>query len=246
MTTNNHPKPNKFISRIKDYSRLNSSTRFEIAVYYHTEVLGNNIASIHDIKEFYAIVGLLVPANFGGEVRQLNKSRRIIKSGLGYKLAIKSKNRIKSMVNNSRSVPAGDNQQPPMTIATISIDDLHKTIKTVSRQLYLDGHYSSAIFEAYKAVVNAVRQVSGLHVDGKPLMDQAFSVNKPIIYLNDQKTQSDKDEQLGFMLLYGGATLGIRNPKAHDNVVQNDPRRALEYLSFASLLMERLDERLKP
>jgi len=44
------------------------------------------------------------------------------------------------------------------------------------------------------------------------------------------------------MFLFMGAVVGIRNPKAHDEIVQNDPYKTLEYLGFASLLMKRIDE----
>ncbi|MEA3443042.1 MAG: TIGR02391 family protein [Chloroflexota bacterium] len=59
---------------------------------------------------------------------------------------------------------------------------------------------------------------------------------------NKGGTQSDKDEQEGFKFLFMGAMVGIRNPKAHDNVVQADPYRTLEYLSFASLLMRKIEK----
>jgi uncharacterized protein (TIGR02391 family) len=128
----------------------------------------------------------------------------------------------------------------------ISYDLLHPLIKKVSSGLFEDGHYSQAIFETYKAVVNAVKNVSGMHnLDGKSLMERVFSLGNPIVKFNNLQTQSEKDEQIGLMLLFSGASLGIRNPKAHDNVVQKDRLRTLEYLSFASLLLKRLDERVK-
>ena len=46
----------------------------------------------------------------------------------------------------------------------------------------------------------------------------------------------------GFKFLFKGATIGIRNPKAHDNVIQTDPYKTLEYLGLASLLMRRIEE----
>jgi len=36
--------------------------------------------------------------------------------------------------------------------------------------------------------------------------------------------------------------IGIRNPKAHDNIIQTDPYKTLEYLSFASLLAKKVEE----
>lgn len=129
---------------------------------------------------------------------------------------------------------------------TLNFSDLHPKIKKVSGKLFKNRHYAQAILEAYKAVVNQVKDVSGVtDRDGKSLMEHVFSLNNPKIKLNNLGTNSNKDEQLGFMLLYSGAALGIRNPKAHDNIVQNDPVKTFEYLAFASLLLKRLDGRIK-
>ena len=62
------------------------------------------------------------------------------------------------------------------------------------------------------------------------------------IKLNDDITRSDKDEQEGFKFLYMGAMKGIRNPKAHENIIQDDKNRTLEYLAFISLLFRRAEE----
>lgn len=118
----------------------------------------------------------------------------------------------------------------------------HQRIIAASKSLFESGHYSQAIFEAFKAVNNFVKEKSGLSLDGKALMSKVFNEDAPIIKLNELLTQSDKDEQEGFKFLFMGAMVGIRNPKAHDNVIQTDPYRTLEYLGFASLLMKRIEE----
>ena len=79
-------------------------------------------------------------------------------------------------------------------------------------------------------------------LDGRNLMSAVFRLENPVIKLNPLKTQSDRDEQEGFMFLFIGAMEGIRNPKAHENIFQNDPYRTLEYLGFASLLMKIANE----
>ena len=122
---------------------------------------------------------------------------------------------------------------------------LHPRIDRVSRATFEDGHYAEAIRNAFKEVIVTAREVSGLRdLDGKKLMDQAFSVTNPKIKLNNLVTQSEKDEQQSFLLMFGGAALGIRSPKAQDTVQQNDPYQALEYLSIASLLLKTIDERV--
>jgi len=120
---------------------------------------------------------------------------------------------------------------------------LHPLVKEVSGALYRDGHYAQAIFEAFKAVNNLVKGKAGRSdLDGRDLMAKVFRKEAPILKLAPLVTQSDMDEQEGFMFLFMGAMAGIRNPKAHDNVPQPDQHRALEYLALASLLCRRVDE----
>lgn len=123
------------------------------------------------------------------------------------------------------------------------IFNIHPEIDKVSKQLFDDKHYPQAIFEAFKRVNNLVKEKSGRNdLDGKGLMLTSFSVNNPILQMNGLSSQSDKDEQEGFMHLYAGAIMGIRNPKGHETIIQKNKDRTLKYLSFASLLCERLDE----
>lgn len=120
---------------------------------------------------------------------------------------------------------------------------IHPKIVNVSRKLFSDGHYSQAIFEAFKAVNNFVKEKSGCSdFDGQSLMSKVFNENKPVLKLNSLQAQSDIDEQHGFKFLYMGAMTGIRNPKAHENIQLKDAIRALKYIAFASLLLERAME----
>ena len=119
---------------------------------------------------------------------------------------------------------------------------LHPRIRRVSKSLFNSGHYAEAIFAAFKAVNNFTKKKAGLSIDGKDLMAKTFNEDKPIIKLNKLSNQSERDEQQGFRFLFMGAMVGIRNPKAHEDIRQIDPYKALEYLSFASLLMRRVIE----
>jgi uncharacterized protein (TIGR02391 family) len=134
-------------------------------------------------------------------------------------------------------------QGEPIRKDTYELSSLHPRIREVSEQLFIDGHYGSAIFEAYKTVNNVVKEKSGMKdLDGEGLMSTVFSLKNPILRLNDLQETSDRDEQRGFMFLFMGAWTGIRNPKGHDVVNQKDPIRTLEYLAFASLLVRRAEE----
>lgn len=137
--------------------------------------------------------------------------------------------------------------EPPSSIAEtpnylFDRMQFHPRLVEASKSLFETGHYAQAIFEAFKAVNNFLKEKTVLSLDGKALMSKVFNENAPIIRLNELLSQSDRDEQEGFKFLFMGAMVGIRNPKAHDNVVQTDPYRTLEYLGFASLLMKRVEE----
>jgi uncharacterized protein (TIGR02391 family) len=118
----------------------------------------------------------------------------------------------------------------------------HPKIIEVSRSLFETGHHSQAIFESFKAIISLIKEKTGRTEDGRDLMAKVFNENAPIIKFNNQMNQSEKDEQEGFKLLFMGAMVGIRNPKAHDNYIQKDPNKTLEYLAFADLLMKKIEE----
>jgi uncharacterized protein (TIGR02391 family) len=126
--------------------------------------------------------------------------------------------------------------------------DFHPEIKKVALKLYEDKHYPQAVEEAFKRVVQAVKKIykekTDEGLDGDKLMNKAFSCANnqiPVISFNKLQSLEDQDEQQGIMYLFKGV-VGIRNKKAHANVILNDPVRATEYLSLASLLMRLLDQ----
>jgi len=115
-------------------------------------------------------------------------------------------------------------------------------LRQATRKLFIDGHYARAVEEAYKCLNNAVKDKSGLNSkDGADLMREAFSAHDPKLKLNDLRSQSQKDEQRGYMDIYAGAMTGIRNPRAHDHRLDDQPDVALELLATANHLMRRLD-----
>jgi uncharacterized protein (TIGR02391 family) len=72
-------------------------------------------------------------------------------------------------------------------------------------------------------------------------MQTAFSPKNPVLKFNKLASQSDIDEQQGFMFMFCGAVSGLRNPRAH-GFIQDDPERALEFIAFVSLLAKLLGE----
>jgi uncharacterized protein (TIGR02391 family) len=132
---------------------------------------------------------------------------------------------------------------PPTAQVSPGQYQFHADIERVSGSLFRDGHYKQAALEAYIRVIDAVKQKSGLALDGDNLMNHAFGCDGgrvPVIAFNALSSDEERDEQKGFMFLFKGI-VGLRNSKAHTNRLFNDPRRAHEYLALASLLLRVLE-----
>lgn len=119
----------------------------------------------------------------------------------------------------------------------LSPEIVNKCIK-----LYRDGHNAPAVETAYKLINKRVKIKSGLtSLDGMALMQAAFSLNNPKIKLNKLETNSERDEQLGYMSIFGGCMTGIRNPRAHEPSYEDSERTAFALLLLADHLMQKLD-----
>jgi uncharacterized protein (TIGR02391 family) len=132
---------------------------------------------------------------------------------------------------------------PPIAQVAPGMYQFHAEIERVSGHLFRDGHYKQAALEAYIRVIEEVKVRSGLPLDGDNLMNQAFGCDGgkiPVLKFNTLSTPAELDEQRGFMYLFKGI-VGLRNSKAHSNALFNDPLRAHDYLSMASLLMRVLE-----
>jgi uncharacterized protein (TIGR02391 family) len=124
---------------------------------------------------------------------------------------------------------------------------LHPEIAKVSGKLLDDGHFAPAVEEAFKRVINEVKAIMIQKEQPVPLSEDslighAFGMENrtPNIKFNPLSNTEERDEQRGIMYLFKGV-VGIRNRKAHQNVILDSPERAVEYLGLASLLMRLLD-----
>jgi len=120
--------------------------------------------------------------------------------------------------------------------------NIHADLPDEVRRLFDNGHFAQATLEAFKFVDHEMQRISGASSYGTNLMMTALSESKPMVMLNPGMTTSEKDEQKGFKFLFAGAMLGIRNPRAHQIGISDDPDTCLDHLSLASLLLRRLDE----
>jgi uncharacterized protein (TIGR02391 family) len=117
----------------------------------------------------------------------------------------------------------------------------HPRIRRTARRLYRDGYYALAVEESFKLINEAVKERSSLRDDGAGLMRSAFGPKNPVLALNDLRTESEVNEQLGYMDILAGCMTGIRNPRAHKAEYLDAPDRALEMIAWAQHLMLIID-----
>ncbi len=112
-----------------------------------------------------------------------------------------------------------------------------------SLKLFDDGHYSQATFEAFKYLDLQVKNLSAVTDGGYKLMMNALSETAPKIKLTPLSSQSEIDEQMGYKHVFAGAISAIRYPRGHE--INLDPiDRCLDHLSFASVLLRRLEDHI--
>jgi uncharacterized protein (TIGR02391 family) len=113
-------------------------------------------------------------------------------------------------------------------------------LPAIVQQLFDNGHYAQATFEAYKFVDKEIQRHAKSSKSGFNLMMDVLGGSSPVVRLTPMLTVSQQDEQKGFQFLFAGAVLAIRNPRGHEHAVNDDPDLCLDHLSLASLLLRRL------
>lgn len=122
---------------------------------------------------------------------------------------------------------------------------MHSEIIRVAQQRFESEQYADAVEAAFKEINTRVKNMylekNGETKDGADLMFSAFPANNPVLCFDFSTSPFSKDDiQKGYMHMFAGAMMGIRNPKAHANemITKED---ALRKLAFASMLMYKLD-----
>lgn len=120
--------------------------------------------------------------------------------------------------------------------------NLDTSVKEAAQDLFKDGHYAAAVFEACKVLENRVKErlveidPSCANQYGKNLMVRALDTSKPGLRINTLTDVSESEEHEGLRFLLMGTFLAIRNPLGHKRM-QHDPYEALQYLGLVSLLV---------
>ncbi|MBI4965018.1 MAG: TIGR02391 family protein [Desulfomonile tiedjei] len=120
---------------------------------------------------------------------------------------------------------------------------VHEEVMKYCSAELLQDNYFHAVFEAAKSLSQRIRDRTGLQSDGAALLDETFSLKKPLLAFNYLQTETERSEHTGFALLLKGCFCAIRNPLAHEpKILWKGEDDAADYLTLISLLHRKLDE----
>jgi uncharacterized protein (TIGR02391 family) len=113
-------------------------------------------------------------------------------------------------------------------------------------QEVLERNAFHAALEASKSIPDRLRRMTGLSGDGAVLVDETMTVGvagDPLVRINSLASDSDRDEQKGFVNLCKGLLGMFRNPVARDPRISRpiSDDELLEVLMIVSMIHRRLD-----
>ncbi|MCB2227168.1 MAG: TIGR02391 family protein [Desulfarculaceae bacterium] len=112
-----------------------------------------------------------------------------------------------------------------------------KGLRRATISLYRNKHYTQAVESSFKYLNSYVRKKTGRKLDGAQLMQNVFSAKNPVLKLSNLDGKSGDDAQRGYMDIFCGCITGIRNPRAHEDAIDDDPETALEIIYFVHHLV---------
>lgn len=126
---------------------------------------------------------------------------------------------------------------------------VHDKIKAVAKPRFDSRQYADAVEASFKELNDIIKSEykskTGVELDGRSLMQKAFSGTLPAFELVDLSSQSGQNIQEGYRFILAGSMSGIRNPKAHQNLII-DQKDAIEKIILASHLLKVFENRLNP
>ncbi len=125
----------------------------------------------------------------------------------------------------------------------VNVPGLHPLVSAASGSQVANGHYDDAVFNAFKAVEDRVKKLTGQSDIGKRLMTAVFNEQSPQLDITSDNADNDQknDEREGYKFLFMGCAQALRNTRGHGPNLQTGKHEAIEMLATANLLMRALD-----
>lgn len=121
--------------------------------------------------------------------------------------------------------------------------EFHHEVIRHAKDLFIQGNYFHAVFEASKAYNSAVKEKAQSDRDGQALMMESWSP-AGVLKITACQTETDRNVQDGIKFLSAGLMQAIRNPAAHEPAITwpISKQDCLDILSFISFLFRQLDK----
>ena len=119
----------------------------------------------------------------------------------------------------------------------------HPSVIYYAKSELLVNDYFHAVLEAVKGLYQKIRDLSGCDLDGTRLIQRVFN-SDPSIIINNNISQSEKDEQKGFSEILQGLNSMVRNPQSHIERVDANfsEQEAIEIFALISYCHRKLDK----
>lgn len=198
---------------------------------------GNNVAAF--------IRAVMSPGRFINENQRFENTRRELNAVISFDgLELNQQGGFRQ-VTAARTISEAEKRTQILT-GKLQGRKVHPEALKFCKAELLQDNFFHAVFEATKSLAQRVRTLSGLQSDGAALVDEAFSLKKPLLAFNALQTETEKSEQVGFAMLLKGCFSAIRNPLAHEpKIMWKGEDDAADYLTLISLFHRKLDEAVK-
>lgn len=122
--------------------------------------------------------------------------------------------------------------------------NIHPKIYVYCNTELITENYFHSVFEAVKSIAEEIRIKTGLTSDGGELIDKAFSINNPLLKINNLITDTEKSEQKGLGNLIKGIFGMFRNTTAHTPKVvwKITEDEALDIMTTISLVHKKIEK----
>jgi uncharacterized protein (TIGR02391 family) len=188
------------------------------------------------------IQALLTPARFVGRSEQFEHHRQELNRILGFSGLEYGNDGQFRQIQAVRTLDEAESRLRTIR-AKFQGRRIHSEVLKYCRVELLQDNYFHAVFEAAKGLAQRIREVSGTYADGATLVDQVFSIDRPLLAFNALRTETERSEHKGFASLLKGCFAAVRNPLAHEpKVLWQGEDDAADYLSLISLLHRKLDD----
>lgn len=188
------------------------------------------------------VQAFLIPARFVGRSEEFERRRQELNTILAFSGVEYGKDGQFRRVEAVRTLDEAEARARTIR-AKFQGRRIHAEVFKYCRAELLQDNYSHAVFEAVKGLAQRIREMSGADGDGAALVDEVFSIERPLLAFNALRTETERSEHKGFAALVKGCFAAVRNPLAHEpKVLWQGEDDAADYMSLISLLHRKLDD----